>query len=108
VLRVLTVSRPPHGNPFEPLEGAVADTLDLHGFGAAQAHAAVITFLRRVQRQSPDGLVHLITGKGRGSPGRPVLKGVVKSLLRSGAVPVHAWGEDLEGGGFLVRLGPGR
>src|SRR5215211_4878129 len=93
-------------NPFEPLEGAVDDTLDLHGFGAAEARAAVITFLRRVQRQSPDALVHLITGKGRGSPGRPVLKGVVKSLLRSSAVPVHEWGEDLDGGGFLVRLGP--
>ena len=93
-------------NPFEPLEGAVSGTIDLHGFQASEARAAVIAFLRRAQQTSPNGLVHLITGKGRGSPGRPVLKGAVKSLLRSGAVPVLAWGEDLDGGGFLVRLGP--
>jgi DNA-nicking Smr family endonuclease len=93
-------------NPFEPLDGPVSDTLDLHGFQASEARAAVIAFLRRSQQKSPNGLVHVITGKGRGSPGRPVLKGAVKSLLESSAVTVLAWGEDLNGGGFLVRLGP--
>ena len=93
-------------NPFDPLDGAVSHSIDLHGFAATEARAAVIDFLRRARRQSPDGLVHVITGKGRGSPGRPVLKGAVKALLRSGEVPLLAWGEDLDGGGFLVRLGP--
>jgi DNA-nicking Smr family endonuclease len=91
-------------NPFEPLDGAVSDSIDLHGFQAAEARAAVISFLQRTQRQSPNGLVHIITGKGRGSPGRPVLKSAVKVLLQAGTVPVQAWGEDLDRGGFLVRL----
>jgi hypothetical protein len=92
-------------DPFEPLAGVVVDSFDLHGFHATEARAAVIDFLRRAQQRTPDGLVHIITGRGRGSPGRPVLKGVVKALLQSGAVPVRTWDEDLDGGGFLVRLG---
>lgn len=54
--------------------------------------------------RQPGALVHVITGKGRGSPGRPVLKSKVKALLRTGALPVAAWGGDLDGGGYLIRL----
>src|SRR5919109_4880637 len=89
-------------NPFEPLEGDVVDTIDLHGFQASEARPAVIAFLRRAQQRWPRGLVHIITGRGRGSPGRPVLKNTVRALLQSGAVPAQAWGEDLNGGGILV------
>jgi DNA-nicking Smr family endonuclease len=91
-------------NPFEPLDGPVADTLDLHGMTAAEAVAAASAFVQRVQRRAPGSLVHLITGRGRGSPGRPVLKPKVKTLLKSGELPIDAWGEDLDGGGYLVRL----
>jgi len=91
-------------NPFEPLEGPVADTLDLHGMAAAEATAAATAFVRRVAKRSPGALVHIITGRGRGSPGRPVLKPRIQALLKSGELPVAAWGLDLDGGGFLVRL----
>jgi DNA-nicking Smr family endonuclease len=91
-------------NPFEPLDGTVDDSLDLHGMPAAEAVPAAAAFVRRVQRRAPGALVHIITGRGRGSPGRPVLKPKVRSMLKAGGLPVEAWGEDLDGGGFLVRL----
>jgi hypothetical protein len=99
-------SRPPAsgGNPFEPLEGAVSDTLDLHGLDAAAAERAVTDFVRRIQRRTPGALVHIITGKGRRSAGAPVLKRSVRTLLRTASLPIADWGEDLDGGGYLLRL----
>jgi DNA-nicking Smr family endonuclease len=91
-------------NPFEPLDGVVADSIDLHGMTGAEAVAAATAFVRRVQKRAPGSLVHIITGRGRGSPGRPVLKPKIRTLLRAGELPVRAWGEDLDNGGFLVRL----
>ncbi|HSJ15042.1 MAG TPA: Smr/MutS family protein [Longimicrobiales bacterium] len=91
-------------DPFEPLAGPVGDTLDLHGFGAAAARDATIAFVGRARRRAPGSLVHVITGRGRGSERGPVLKGVVRTLLRSGQLPAADWGEDLDGGGFLIRL----
>ena len=91
---------------LEPLDGPVHDTLDLHGMSGIDGVAAVMSFIQRVQRRQPGALVHVITGKGRGSPGRPVLKTKVKTLLRGGGLPVTVWGEDLDGGGFLIRLKP--
>jgi DNA-nicking Smr family endonuclease len=91
-------------DPFEPLNGLVADTLDLHGMTGSEAVAATTAFVQRVRRRSPGALVHIITGRGRGSPRGPVLKPKVRTLLRSGELPVVAWGEDLDSGGFLVRL----
>jgi hypothetical protein len=93
------------GNPFEPLEGEVADTLDLHGLDAASAERAVHDFVRRVHRRAPGALIHIITGKGRRSAGAPVLKRSIRTLLRTtGDLPIADWGEDLDGGGYLVRL----
>lgn len=89
---------------LEPLDGPVTDTLDLHGFTRAEAEAAVIAFLNRSGKKHPGALVHIITGRGRGSPGRPVLKPAVRTLLKSGSLPVAHWGGDLDDGGFLVRL----
>jgi DNA-nicking Smr family endonuclease len=89
---------------LEPLDGPVSDTIDLHGMNAAEAEAAATAFLRRVHRRSRGALVHVITGRGRGSAGRPVLKPRIRTLLKSGELPVAAWGEDLDGGGYLVRL----
>jgi DNA-nicking Smr family endonuclease len=91
-------------NPFEPLDGAVADAIDLHGFQAAEAEAAVRAFLRRAHQRTPGALVHVITGRGRGSTRGPVLKRTVKALLAAGHPAVSAWGEDLNGGGYLIRL----
>jgi DNA-nicking Smr family endonuclease len=89
---------------LEPLDGPVADTLDLHGMTWSEAEPAVVAFLNRVRKRQPGALVHVITGKGRGSPGRPVLKTRVRTLLKAGGLPVEAWGTDLDGGGFLIRL----
>lgn len=80
------------------------DTLDLHGMTGAEALVAAEAFMKRVQRRSPGALVHIITGRGRGSPGRPVLKPKLRTLLESAEHPVAAWGVDLDGGGYLVRL----
>ena len=91
-------------NPLEPLSGPVADTLDLHGMTAAEALPAVAAFVKRVRRRSPGALVHVITGKGRGSRGLPVLKTRVRTLLRTGDLPITDFGPDLDGGGYLVRL----
>lgn len=91
-------------DPFEPLSGEVADALDLHGMSAAEALPAVSAFVKRVQRRTPGALVHIITGKGRGSRGMPVLKTRVRTLLRTGELPIADFGPDLDGGGYLVRL----
>ena len=89
---------------LEPLDGPVADTLDLHGMTWSQAEPAVVAFLNGIRKRERGALVHIITGKGRGSPGHPVLKTRVRTLLKSGSLSVEAWGTDLDGGGFLIRL----
>jgi len=91
-----------HG--LEPLDGPITDTLDLHGFTRSEAEPAVVAFVNRNARRHPGALLHVITGRGKGSPGRPALKPRVRTLLRSGALPVDAWGGDLDDGGFLIRL----
>ena len=56
-------------------------TLDLHGRRAAEAGAVVKSFLLTHRRlRSP--AVRIVTGKGRHSPERPVLKEVVETILR--------------------------
>jgi DNA-nicking Smr family endonuclease len=99
----------PHVNPLDPLDGAPADTLDLHGFTAAEATAHLGQYLARERKRSPGALVHVITGKGRNSPNGPVLRRVVRSLLTAdGGRLVSDWGRDHDDGGFLVRLKGGR
>jgi hypothetical protein len=96
-------------DPFDPLEGRVDDTLDLHGFTAAEARARLEQYFAGARRQRAGQLVHIITGKGRNSPGGAVLKPAVRGLLRSGSVPdIARWGVDDNEGGFLVRVAGGR
>jgi DNA-nicking Smr family endonuclease len=89
---------------LEPLDGPVDATLDLHGHRGFEVEPAVTAFVQRVYRRQPGALLHVITGKGRGSSGRPVLKSKVKTLLRSGTLPIAEWALDLDGGGYLIRL----
>ena len=91
-------------NPFDPFDGALADSTDLHGFTAAETREFLPPYLTRARKQHPGGLVHIITGKGRGSPGRPILKAVVKTLLQAGHPAVREWAIDPDGGGYLARL----
>lgn len=80
-------------------------TLDLHGFHASEVSLALETFLTSWRRRAGGGVVHIITGKGKGSPGRPVLKPRVRRLLTEDYQDRVDWFEqDLSGGGFLVKL----
>ena len=94
----------PARNPFDPFDGAVVATLDLHGQTAAQARSSIESFLKTSRARYKDGLVHVITGKGRNSGEKgPVLLGTANAALkRSEHVDGHI--KDGDGGGFLVRL----
>lgn len=56
------------------------------------------------QRQ-PGAVVHIITGKGKGSAGAPVLRGLVKSLVKGELSEfVAEWARDDGEGGYKVRV----
>jgi DNA-nicking Smr family endonuclease len=94
-----------NANPFDALDGRVDETLDLHGFSGIDVKVMIDRFLVAAQKRHPGGLLHVITGKGRGSAGRPVVKPVVRAALAA-APPtvVRTWAKDDHDGGFLVRL----
>ena len=87
------------------LESRVATTLDLHGLDAARAREAVERLLRGKGGARSGEVVHIVTGRGRGSGGRPVLKPLVGRLLAGELAPfVSEYSKDLNDGGYLVRL----
>ena len=97
--------QPRAADPFDPLDGPPDGRLDLHGFTAVEARSRVPAYLQQVRRRSPGALVHVITGKGHNTRGAPVLKQLVRSLLRAGlGDQVAAWGIDHDEGGYLIRL----
>jgi DNA-nicking Smr family endonuclease len=98
-------SRPPAPDPFDPFDGPVDHTMDLHGLRAAEARAWVTTTVESLARSRPGALLHVITGRGRGSTGGPVLQRTIGTLLRSGRLGgVETVATDLDGGGYMVRL----
>jgi hypothetical protein len=90
----------------DPLLDAIpAATLDLHGDTAMDAERRVRDFIRAHGRISSGRVVHVITGKGRGSAGRPVLPGVVRRVLGGDVARFVAdFDRDLDEAGFLIRL----
>jgi hypothetical protein len=72
--------------PLAPLERASADAiLDLHGMTQAQAHGALIQFLRRAQA-SGHGIVLIVTGKGApsgadGFTGPAAERGILRRMV---------------------------
>ncbi len=79
--------------------------LDLHGDDALTAERRVRDFVHTHARISAGQVVHVITGRGRGSGARPVLRGRVKSLLDGELRAFVAERDlDLDEGGWLVRL----
>ena len=75
--------------------------LDLHGATASQVAQQVESFLKR---QRSGTVVHIITGRGRGSTGPAVLRPRVNALLKGQlAVLVADYVKDLDEGGFIVR-----
>jgi DNA-nicking Smr family endonuclease len=95
----------PQFDSSDPLLDATAvDELDLHGYTSDDARGMVQGFLEGCRRRG-GGVVKIITGRGRGSAGRPVLRGVVTALLKGPLRPLVAeWAEDDSGGGFKVRV----
>ena len=91
---------PPGGRALPPVA-----TLDLHGFPASEVPLALSTFFSSWRRRDKGALVHVITGKGKGSAGRPVIRPRVRRLLSEEFHDVVASFEpDQTGGGFLVKL----
>jgi DNA-nicking Smr family endonuclease len=95
----------PRSDPFDPLDGTPSETLDLHGFTAAEAVAHLGQWLARERKRAPGALVHVITGRGRNSAKGSVLRPAVRSFLSTNAAQhIAAWSKDHDDGGFLVRL----
>ena len=70
-----------------------------------EARSAVRAFLESWRRRRAGAVVHIVTGKGKGSPGAPVLRGLVKTLLQGELrALVSQWGLDDGEGGYRVRL----
>ena len=86
------------------LDGGDA-TLDLHGSSADEARAIVREFIATQARRSRGRVVHIITGKGKGSRNGAVLRPLVAAELRGACARfVTEWGPDVGEGGFKVRL----
>jgi DNA-nicking Smr family endonuclease len=87
------------------LDGEAAATIDLHGLGAEEARRTLLAWIPAVRRQHAGSVVHIVTGKGRGSAGGPVLKPLVRQMPQG---PLSALvadsSEDTGGGGYRVRL----
>jgi len=95
----------PRFDPQDPLDAPAAATLDLHGFTASTAEAALKNFLATWQTRSPGAVVHVITGKGRRSKTAPVLKPMVKRLLKElKPKTVQDWALADDEGGYRIRL----
>ena len=84
------------------LDSRANATLDLHGFAATEGRAAVIAF---VKRHRGGAILHIITGKGRGSAAKPVLRSMVSGMLKAELKPLVAdWSLDAGDGGFRIRV----
>jgi DNA-nicking Smr family endonuclease len=96
---------PTFGAPDPLLDARPEATLDLHGDTALEAERRTHDFIVTHSRIAPGTIVHVITGRGKGSSGRPVLPGVVRRVLTGTASRfVSAFDQDLDGGGYLIRL----
>ncbi len=94
------MTRQPRFSSDDPLLDRRPDvTLDLHGKTAVEARAAV----ERCMRSSGGKLVLIITGKGKRSAGGPVLKTLVRGMLKGSLAPyVREWSLDAGDGGYRV------
>jgi DNA-nicking Smr family endonuclease len=81
------------------------DSLDLHGFSVREAEARVSQFIPGIAKTHPGAIVEIVTGRGRHSREEPVLRDVVKSLLK-GRLSKHVreFALSVDGGAYRVRL----
>ncbi len=83
----------------------VVEELDLHGLTADAAERRLEMFLDRVAVTAPGQVVRVITGRGVGSPGPPVLQGLVRDAVTGWlAHRVEDWAVDVGGGAYLLRV----
>jgi len=88
------------------LDATPVATLDLHGDTALDAERRVKDFILTQSRIARGQVVHIVTGRGLGSRGGPVLPGAVRKILAGEmAGLVQEFDRDLDEAGFLVRLG---
>lgn len=105
-MRRRRAAREPRFDMRDPLlDARPAAELDLHGYTAAEAESALSNFLSSWRVRAAGKVVHIITGKGKRSLGRPVLRQTVARLLKG---PLrHLAGDftrDIDDGGYMVRL----
>jgi hypothetical protein len=92
------------GPPPRPVHEALFPTLDLHGQTAEEAERAAERWLIDQQRHG-EGIVRVITGRGRHSVGPPVLPTTIEDLLKrlqNSIVRSHE--QEAGGGAFRVQL----
>jgi DNA-nicking Smr family endonuclease len=83
----------------------VADQVDLHGLTADEAELRLEMFLDRAAVRAPGQVVRVVTGRGAGSAGRPVLQEAVRAALTGWLQHrVADWAVDVGGGAYLVRV----
>ena len=86
-------------------DAPLADRIDLHGMSAAQAEAAVRSFVDTWRRREPGAVVLIITGKGKGSEGGAVLRPAIRTLLKTKLSGfVSDWALDDSEGAYRVRV----
>ena len=98
--------RQPQFDSRDSLLDGPALTLDLHGETSHAARTRVAQFLAATARAHPGSLVHVVTGRGRGSGAAgPKLRPMVATLLKGECAPlVRDWARDTDEGGFRIRL----
>jgi DNA-nicking Smr family endonuclease len=79
--------------------------IDLHGMTGQQCRQILPNRLSSWRNMYAGKVVHIITGKGKGSIGEPVLKNLVRKLLRGTlSAYISDFTEDIDAGGYLVML----
>ena len=98
-------TQPEFGFFGDLLDATPVATLDLHGDTALDAERRVRDFIQTQSRIAKGQVVHIITGRGLGSRGRPVLPGAVRKVLKGEAsLFIQEFDRDLDDSGFLVKL----
>ena len=98
--------RPRGGRRSDPDRGSIHPTLDLHGETADSARRKAEMWLRRMAAEG-EGLVRIVTGRGKHSVAGPVLRGEIEDLLSTlGGELVRRAEEEAGGGAFRVLLRP--
>ena len=97
---------PAPSGPTGTLHTAIVDDeRDLHHLTGAEAAVQLETFLVGWSRRRSGAVVRVITGRGNRSPGGPVLRPLVRELLKGRLAPlVEDYAVETGGGAYLIRV----